>query len=100
MGTGRVTAHIRYSIDSESAILTCALDDVVLLYHAPSGQTHIVVPPVPQLLDALRESSPATASDLLERLSRNYDLGPADAALGEIKAHLVELAALGLVRPA
>lgn len=93
-----VTAHITYRHEGDDAVLACALDDIVLLFHRPSGQTHIVVSPVPEILAALRDGGPATAPDLLERLSQAYDLGPADEAIGPVETHLAELVALGLVR--
>ncbi|MEJ7934160.1 HPr-rel-A system PqqD family peptide chaperone [Sphingobium sp. AN558] len=93
-----MTAPIHYRHEGD-VILTRVLDDIVLLFHRPSGQTHIVVSPVPELLDALREGGPATAADLLERLSRDFDLGPIDETGERIEAHLVELLALGLIRP-
>lgn len=94
-----MTAPILYRHEGDGAILTSALDDIVLLFHRPSGQTHMVASPVPELLDALRKGGPATARELWERLSHDYDLGPADRASELIEAHLVELLALGLVRP-
>lgn len=95
-----MSAPILYRHEGDDAVLTRALDDIVLLFHRPSGQTHIVVSPVPELLAALRDGGPATAPDLLDRLSATYDLGPAADAIGQIEAHLAELAALGLVRRA
>ncbi len=71
---------------------------MVLLYHRPSGQTHMVISPVPEILEALEDGDPASARDVLRRLSRVYDLGAADAALPEIAAHLSSMAALGLIR--
>ena len=44
----------RYVADPDIAIEAVALDGLVLLYHRPSGMTHIVAPPAPQILEALR----------------------------------------------
>ncbi|SCW41324.1 PqqD family protein, HPr-rel-A system [Sphingobium faniae] len=76
------------------------LDDMVLLYHRSSGQTHMVISPVPEILETLEDGQPASARDVLQRLLRRYDLGPADAALPEVAAQLTNLAALGLIRTA
>ncbi|WP_242130279.1 HPr-rel-A system PqqD family peptide chaperone [Sphingobium sp. Sx8-8] len=88
----------RYCQDGEDAVATCVLEDMVLLYHRPSGQTHMVISPVPEILAALAEGAALTASEVHGELSRHYDLGPAEEALPQIEAHLAELTALGLVR--
>ncbi|MGC4250164.1 MAG: HPr-rel-A system PqqD family peptide chaperone [Sphingobium sp.] len=95
-----MTVDQQYRREGEGSILSCVLDDMVLLYHRPSGQTHMVISPVPEILDALQDGDPASARDVLRRLSRLYDLGPANDALPEIAAHMANMAALGLIRPA
>lgn len=94
-----MTVEARYRQDGAAAILSCVLDDLVLLYHRPSGQTHMVISPVPEILEALEEDGAAlTVAQLHARLAARYDLGGAAEALPGIAAHLTELAALGLVR--
>lgn len=95
-----VTVDQHYRREEEGTIISRALDDLVLLYHRPSGQTHMVVSPVPEIMTALEDGGPASASQVLQRLSRLYDLGPADDALAQIEAHLVDMAGLGLIRSA
>lgn len=80
--------------------MACVLDDLAILYHRPSGQTHMVISPVPEILAALEGGEPLTAADVHAQLAQLYDLGPGDEALREIEAHLAGLAALGLVRAA
>lgn len=89
-----------YSAESSDAVLACSLGDITVFYHRRSGQTHMVISPVPEIMDALVEAAAATAEDLHDRLSRRYDLGNAADALPEIEAHLDSLLALGLVRRA
>ncbi len=84
-----------YIADPESAVRAVELDGLTALFHAPSGMTHIVAPPAPQILDALREG-PADAAELLRRLGARFDFEGADA----IHARLDELEAAGLVRRA
>lgn len=91
---------LSYRRDPADALLRCALDDLTLLYHRRSGQTHMVISPVPELLDRMADGVPVTAHILHERLAQEFDLGPPDEALAEIATHLDALAALGLVRPA
>lgn len=89
--------HRRYCQPMEDALVACALDDMVLLYHRPSGQTHMVISPVPEILAALDDGVALTAGEVHAALARHYDLGTAEEAVTEIAAHLEELTALGLV---
>jgi PqqD family protein of HPr-rel-A system len=91
-------AGARYIAEPEDAVHAVALDGLSLLFHAPSGMTHIVAAPAPEILAALREG-PADAAELIRRLRARFDLeeGEAEAA---IRARLDELKAAGLVRRA
>ena len=84
--------------DQAGAVRAVALDGLVALYHAPSGMTHIVAPPAPQILEALHEG-PGDARAILERIATLYEVedGDDEAAIG---ARLAELEAAGLVRRA
>ena len=42
----------RYIADPEGAVRRVDLDGLSVLYHAPSGMTHIVAAPAPEILDA------------------------------------------------
>ena len=83
----------RYIADDESRIRKVELDGLTALFHVPSGMTHLVAPPAPQILEALA-GSPADLEELARRLSRNFDLDGAECALA---ARLDELEAAGLV---
>ena len=87
-----------YIADPESAVRAVQLDGLSLLFHIPSGMTHIVAAPAPEILAALREG-PADAAELFRRLKRHFEVedGGAEAA---ILARLDELEAAGLVRGA
>jgi PqqD family protein of HPr-rel-A system len=84
---------MRYAADPPAARLTVGLDELVAIYHRPSGATHLLAPPAPELLDALAEG-PADAAELLARLSRQFDLP--DAASDAIEARMEELVLAGL----
>jgi PqqD family protein of HPr-rel-A system len=84
----------------DDAVRTCALDDMVLLYHVRSGQTHMVISPVPEILEAMAGGAAVSADTLHDVLAAHYDLGDRAAAVAEIAAHLDALDALGLVRAA
>jgi len=84
---------MRYAADPPAMRLAVALDELVALHHRPSGVTHLLAPPAPELLDALAEG-PADPAELLVRLSRLYDLP--DAAAEAIAARMEELVLAGL----
>ena len=84
-----------YIADDALARVTVPLDGLSLVWHAPSGATHIVAPPAPEILDALLDG-PADAAELLRRLHAKYDFDGDEA----IHARLGELEEAGLVRRA
>jgi PqqD family protein of HPr-rel-A system len=86
-----------YLADDPGAIRAVTLDGLVALFHAPSGMTHIVAPPAPQILEALGEG-PADARAILAWIAARYAIeGEGEEA---IEARLGELEAAGLVRRA
>jgi len=86
-----------YIAEPAAAVSAVALDGLTLFFHAPSGMTHIVAAPAPEILGALRDG-PADAAELIRRLRAHFDFeGDAEAA---IRARLDELEAAGLVRRA
>jgi PqqD family protein of HPr-rel-A system len=93
-----MTASNRYRPEPESAIVVRPLDDIILLYHRPSGQTHMVVSPVPEILAALHVEGEGDARAVHDRMAQSYDLGEREAALVVLSGHLEEMAQLGLVR--
>jgi len=85
----------RYIADPEHCVRFVDLDGLSVLFHAPSGMTHIVAPPAPQILEALR-LGPADAGEILARMRAWYDLEEEQAA-DSIEARIEELEAAGLV---
>jgi PqqD family protein of HPr-rel-A system len=86
---------IRYYAPQPGTLHTVPLDELTAIYHRTSGQTHLVAPPVPEIL-AVLEAAPCTLEELLDRLAARYDLVDPDA--GALAARLAELEALGLVQ--
>jgi PqqD family protein of HPr-rel-A system len=82
--------------DPETEMLQVALDGLTALYHRPSGSTHVLAPPAPQILAALAGRA-ARAEELLARMESEFEVEGGLAALG---ARLTELEAAGLVRRA
>jgi PqqD family protein of HPr-rel-A system len=85
----------RYVADPPSAVSSADLEGLTALFHTPSGATHILAPPAPQILEAL-SAGPADAAEIAARLSAVFDLSAEDAAAA-IAARLAELEAAGLV---
>jgi PqqD family protein of HPr-rel-A system len=89
---------VRFVADPPAAVRTAALETLTALYHRPSGTTHILAPPAPQILEALA-GEPGDADELLRRLGERFDLAAEDAPAA-MAARLAELEAAGLVRRA
>ena len=70
------------------------LEPFTAVFHRPSGTTHLLVEPAPQLLDALAGEA-LTLADLRARLAATFDLP--DAADETLTARLEELVEAGLV---
>ena len=57
----------RYVTDPEECVRCVELDGLTAIFHRPSGMTHLLAPPSPQILDALG-AGPADAEMLLGRI--------------------------------
>jgi PqqD family protein of HPr-rel-A system len=86
----------RFVADPPEASRSVELESLTALYHAPSGMTHLLAPPAPQILAALADR-PGTAEEVLERIAETFDLEAEDAAAA-MAARLGELEVAGLVR--
>jgi PqqD family protein of HPr-rel-A system len=76
-----------------SALLIEPLDALTAVYHRPSGITHLLAAPAPEILSVLAD--PATADELLARLAERFEVPDADR--DALLARLEELVAAGLV---
>ncbi|MDB5688410.1 MAG: HPr-rel-A system PqqD family peptide chaperone [Sphingomonas bacterium] len=75
------------------------IDGFAILYHRPSGMTHVVASPVPEMLAALA-GDPADVGQIVTRLAAEHDLAGEGALEAIVAARLEELEAAGLVRRA
>ncbi len=75
------------------------LGKVTAIFDRRSMQTHLVISPMPEILDAMGTDS-CNAADLAERLAAAFDLGAAEDAGPILAERLAELAAMGLVERA
>lgn len=99
-GATAALPSVRYCVEPSDQLVFRPLSDLLLIYHRRSGQTHIVVSPLPEILAVMDASTPLSVSDLLDRLSADFDAGDPAEALAAIGAHLEELVLLGLVHRA
>lgn len=81
---------------AEAALLIVEpLDMFTAVFHRPSGVTHLLNEPAPQILEALAQDD-LTMDALLARLALKYDLGAGDGT-AMLRARLDELVAAGMV---
>jgi PqqD family protein of HPr-rel-A system len=80
-----------YRTDGPEARIATPLDGLTLVYHRPSGQTHLLAEPAPEILAAL-DAGPADAASLLARL------GAIEGDAEVLTVRLAELVETGLVR--
>lgn len=82
-----------YRAPPAGALIAVPLDEFTALFHRPSGITHLLTAPAPEILAALA-LAPVTRAALLARLADDYDVeGGAEA----LAVRLDELVAAGLV---
>lgn len=87
----------RYIADAAEDVRIVSLDGLSVLYHVPSGMTHIVASPAPEILEAL-QAGPADIAELIARLRSRYELE--EEADDIVALRLAELEQAGLVRRA
>ena len=84
-------AEPRYRTVAAELILVEPLDIFTAVFHRPSGITHLLTEPAPQVMEALA-GDPLTLEALMARLMRD-----ATDAAATLQARLDELEAAGLV---
>lgn len=85
-----------YHAEANCDCRTVEMDGLILLFHRPSGVTHFLDSPIPEMLDLLTES-PCDAATLTARLCERLNLTCDEEARVVVEARLAELAAVGLV---
>ena len=88
-----------YRTDFPNHCRTHAIDGMTLVFHRPSGATHFLTSPVPEMLALLAEA-PIDAPGLSRRLCEQLGIEADDEALTVVEARLAELVASGLVQAA
>ena len=85
---------MRYRAAAREAYVVRPVDDLTLVYHRPSGMTHVVSPAVVAILDLLHERT-LGIGEVCEQLAQHHDLdGEGDDIARVVTARLDELAAM------
>jgi PqqD family protein of HPr-rel-A system len=82
---------------ASDALLIAELDAFTAIFHRPSGITHLLVSPAPEIL-AILAGEALSIEALLERLGEDYELADADVA--SLAARVDELVEAGLLSAA
>ena len=88
---------MRYRAPPAEALLIAELDAFTAIFHRPSGITHLLASPAPEILEVLAEA-PLDLVTLLARLAERFDLADADG--DALAARVEELAVAGLIEAA
>jgi PqqD family protein of HPr-rel-A system len=88
---------MRFRAPASDALLIAELDAFTAMFHRPSGITHLLVSPAPEIL-AILAGEALSIEALLERLGGDYDLADADVA--SLAARVDELVEAGLLSAA
>ncbi len=88
---------MRYRAPPPEALLTADLDAFTAIFHRPSGITHLLASPAPEILSVLADQ-PRDLDGVLAELVERYELADADRAA--LAARLDELMTAGLIAPA
>lgn len=86
----------KYRAAAQDDLVWHELDSMTLLFHRPSGITHMLADPAPAILEVMGDA-PLTAADIATRLTASFDVEPESDAENIVLARLEELAGLGLV---
>ena len=80
--------------DAADQLRGVELDGLTALFHRPSGTTHLLAAPAPQILEAVANDA-GDLEQIIERISERFVVEGAEDAP---RARLAELEAAGLVR--
>jgi len=91
-----VTAAL-YRTDFPNQCRTHPIDGMVLVFHRPSGATHFLASPAPEILELLAEA-PMDAAELSRKLCDRLDVTLDDEVLTVVETRIAELVGAGLIQ--
>lgn len=86
----------RFRADPVDARIAIEMDGMVVLFHRPSGMTHLLISPAPEILDVIADV-PGDCADILARLRARFDVDVEGDMMAVVRDRLIELEAAGLV---
>jgi len=86
----------KYRAAPKADLIWHDLDSMMLLFHRPSGITHMLADPAPAIIEVMEDAA-LSAAEIASRLTILFDVDPGADAEEIILARLEELSALGLV---
>lgn len=86
-----------YRTDFPHQCRTHVINGLVLVFHVPSGATHFLTSPAPEILALLAEA-PMGAADLSRKLCERLDVPCDGEARAVVAARIAELIGTGLVQ--
>lgn len=88
---------MRYRAAARDAYVVRPVDDLTLVYHRPSGMTHVVSPAVVAILDLLHGRT-LGIGEVCEQLAQHHYLdGEGDDIARVVTARLNEMAAMDII---
>ncbi len=86
----------KYRAAPKDDLIWHELDSMTLLFHRPSGITHMLADPAPAILEVMADAA-LSASEIVARLEAGFDFESGGDTGNIVDARLAELADLGLV---
>lgn len=86
----------QYQAANPNDLILHPLDSMSLIFHKPSGITHVVADLVPAILEVMGGGS-MVVEDVVIKLSENFDLEEGVDVEKIVLARLIEMSDLGLI---
>tara|TARA_R110000824_G_scaffold24452_14_gene86132 strand:+ start:191 stop:475 length:285 start_codon:yes stop_codon:yes gene_type:complete len=86
----------KYRAAAQDDLIWHDLDSMTLLFHRPSGITHMLADPAPAILEVMADAS-LTATEIATGLMAKFDIESTADTENIVLARLEELSSLGLV---
>lgn len=90
-------AAVRFAGSDPGGLIFETLGVLTACYHRPSGRTHLLMEPSPEILDLLGDRI-MDAAAILAALAERFDLDAEDDIAQTLQSRLAELEEAGLVR--
>lgn len=91
-----MTDMVRYRADPPEMNAVYDVESMTLLYHRPSGATHLLVSPASEIIGLLQYES-RTLNEIVDQLAVQLDFEVDDEAGELVMARLTELERAGLI---